>query len=1512
MNPRPDRTTQRMAIGTLAALAAMSLPATAQLNKNLFSYWPMDGNLTDSGPAAANGSLVGTNLTAVYGAGKFGQGIDLDGIDQYVVIPGSAASHEFNFKPWKIVAGALKLSGGDVTISTWMRADALNKEWQALIAKGEGTDWRVARGANTNFMNYAGGDPTGIGSIGPAVSDAALHHVVAVTDYNAQTRLYVDGVLIGIGTAPNVGDADITLLMIGNNPQATARSWNGLVDDVLIWDRALSDGECRGLYNNGAGINGAAIQANNAAATLDTDGDGMPDWWETAYGLSPTDNGSVLLKNGPAGDADSDGLLNLAEFTNHSAPAEPVRDNVALYPGIPDLNPADSDGDGIGDLEEATLGADGFITNGGTRDTDGDGVVDAAELLGRDGVAGGGDATDPTDPDTDNDGAHDAVDVDPLDPNSFTDFDSWTDLEELSGTLNLFDGAPTNPLLADSDNDGVDDPTEVDGSAPSGKITNPNNADTDGDGVSDGDDIDPLDVNSDSDSDGIPDKDETSGAGNTFAPGTPTNPLAADSDNDGLDDGVESSPTAPRPITNPNVADTDGDGLSDLVESNNAIFVDADSPGTNPVLADTDSDGFSDGTEAHFGYNPLLSSNFPSNIVKNLIGYWAFNDDLADSSITMADGTMGGADPTEYYAPSKTDFGKGINLQQGNQQRVEINSVPENTFDNPGGNLTVSAWFKRTNWNINYQAVLSKGDDAGDYRIARRGGGDRMTGVVGNWTTPSGAYPELPLADVGPSVADGAYHHIVLVTNAANKGQFWMDGVLVEESTAAPVLRDSPFALMIGGNPGQAGENYRTWNGVIDEVAIWKRQLSAQEISQIWNSGNGRTVESLISSQDSDGDGLLDAYENGTGTYVSPTQTGSNPALADTDGDGVDDWSEVNLSITTPNPNANNDADGDGINNRQEIDGTNNPWKTGVVGAPPGEATAPLDPDSDNDGLSDGEEVVLGSDNRVTDPNRPDTDADGVIDGLDLDPRNPNSDSDFDGLTDIEESSGSRNPWVAGVNTGSVPGEPTNPLEDDSDGDGLLDKNEVINTSAPGWVSTNPNKADTDGDGLNDSVETNTGTFVDAANTGTNPRVVDSDSDGFPDGVEVALGSNPTLAASTPVIPDLAPGLVGYWNFDGTLSETSGYKAAGVHDGVAIGAIQYGTSAAPGLGQAITCNGSSTAVRVRNSSTDDGDGSYQDTFDAHLNVGKKMTIAFWAYGFPPTWGPWVAKQGEGAGYQVRRFSDQSFGTFTIRGTGGDDDPSGSTNISTGQPKWMHYVAVWDGIAMTRKFYVNGVEDLGARRTNDSGSIAVPGTDSLTFGVRDNNGLGTWFNGKIDDVAFWDTALDDTKVSLIYNAGVAGLSVKNLINLNQGGDPFTNWATSEGLDGTPGKESGFSDDPEKDGVSNGLEWVLGGDPLKSDASTLWQVTGSAANGLTLTFNREEDTLGKVALMVDWDIDLAAPWANSVTVGATSSTGTKGEVITVNGAPDPDGVSVRVPANNAVGGKLFARIRAVKTP
>jgi|GEM_PF-3156041 len=152
--------------------------------------------------------------------------------------------------------------------------------------------------------------------------------------------------------------------------------------------------------------------------------------------------------------------------------------------------------------------------------------------------------------------------------------------------------------------------------------------------------------------------------------------------------------------------------------------------------------------------------------------------------------------------------------------------------------------------------------------------------------------------------------------------------------------------------------------------------------------------------------------------------------------------------------------------------------------------------------------------------------------------------------------------------------------------------------------------------------------------------------------------------------------------------------------------------------------------------------------------------------------------------------------------------------------------------------------------------------------------------------------DDSKLTLTVTTSVSA---------------YDSWASGAGLDGSPGKEAGFEDDPEEDGVCNGLEWVLGGDPLVADAGTLVSAAGSASGGLTLVFDRAAESIGETSLFVEWGTDLN-PLANSLAIGA-GDLGPNGDEPTVDiDAPSAGQVTVTIPAANTAGGKLFARLRA----
>jgi len=105
-----------------------------------------------------------------------------------------------------------------------------------------------------------------------------------------------------------------------------------------------------------------------------------------------------------------------------------------------------------------------------------------------------------------------------------------------------------------------------------------------------------------------------------------TDPTLADTDSDGLLDGVEDGGgvfiSLEETGTNPIIADTDGDGLLDGVENPLLPFVDASQTGTDPHNEDTDRDGTSDGIEVSIGRNPTLAEQLEARdgIVANFDG----------------------------------------------------------------------------------------------------------------------------------------------------------------------------------------------------------------------------------------------------------------------------------------------------------------------------------------------------------------------------------------------------------------------------------------------------------------------------------------------------------------------------------------------------------------------------------------------------------------------------------------------------------------------------------------------------------------------------------------------------------------------------------------------------------------------------------------------------------------------------------------------------------------------------
>lgn len=353
------------ALAVFAALLLLPKAAFGQLSSGLLNYWNFEGNFNDTAGLVSTASTVVDNGTAqpsvtlASAGGILGQYGNFN--HGYVSVPNSAD---------------ILMAGQSLTISAWFQVSGFDSDWQALIAHGEGSDYRIARRANEQIMAYAGGaaDIPGAG-VGPVVSDAQWHHVVAISENAVSTRLWIDNTLIATGAAPTLTNNGAAQLQIGGNPNA-GRAWFGFIDDVAMWKRPLTDQEIGSIYT--AGRDGKAL--STLMVNTDSDLDGLPDTWETLYGLNPNSN---VGDDGAAGDPDLDGLTNAQEFNPRGTnPKNPDTDNDGLKDGEEispyNTNPliADTDGDGLSDGLEVNT----YHTNPLQTDTDGDGAADGAEV----------------------------------------------------------------------------------------------------------------------------------------------------------------------------------------------------------------------------------------------------------------------------------------------------------------------------------------------------------------------------------------------------------------------------------------------------------------------------------------------------------------------------------------------------------------------------------------------------------------------------------------------------------------------------------------------------------------------------------------------------------------------------------------------------------------------------------------------------------------------------------------------------------------------------------------------------------------------------------------------------------------------------------------------------------------------------------------------------------------------------------------------------------------------------
>jgi hypothetical protein len=194
----------------------------------LVAHYRFDGNANDSSGHNLHGTAYGGPS---YVPGILGLAISLDGINDYVDCGNSPL---FDIT-------------GKITVAAWVNITTVPGDHRAIITKGDSA-WRISTLQSQRKFHFGVAGPPDYPAADGAreVPVGQWHHVAGTYD-GATIRLYVDGVLDGTRAYSSGIGANTQLVFIGENAEEMGRTWHGLIDEVRVYNRALSADEIQSL-----------------------------------------------------------------------------------------------------------------------------------------------------------------------------------------------------------------------------------------------------------------------------------------------------------------------------------------------------------------------------------------------------------------------------------------------------------------------------------------------------------------------------------------------------------------------------------------------------------------------------------------------------------------------------------------------------------------------------------------------------------------------------------------------------------------------------------------------------------------------------------------------------------------------------------------------------------------------------------------------------------------------------------------------------------------------------------------------------------------------------------------------------------------------------------------------------------------------------------------------------------------------------------------------------------------
>jgi hypothetical protein len=214
----------------------------------------------------------------------------------------------------------------------------------------------------------------------------------------------------------------------------------------------------------------------------------------------------------------------------------------------------------------------------------------------------------------------------------------------------------------------------------------------------------------------------------------------------------------------------------------------------------------------------------PSNVPKNdLVGWWPFNCDAQDESGNGHHAESRGA----VLSSDRKDIASTAYLFDGRKDHM---IVSDSCLDAGWKSYTVSVWAR-----VDSLSVIASGDGSATtiintdphtgFSIAAVGNksfGTAIGDAQKSWSM-GGLYSET-------QIQVGKWHHVVVVKDSSTV-TLWVDGKREKSvSGVAQLMTSAPCQIVIGKCSCYL---YEFFKGKIDDIGLWKRALSAEEIKKI-------------------------------------------------------------------------------------------------------------------------------------------------------------------------------------------------------------------------------------------------------------------------------------------------------------------------------------------------------------------------------------------------------------------------------------------------------------------------------------------------------------------------------------------------------------------------------------------------------------------------------------------------------------------------------------------------------